>query len=128
VYADSLLVPVACDYLSLVGVRQVLRTVKSVRELLHHDVRLAGVIPTFFDVRNRISRDSLETLQKHFGDRCFSPVRVNTRLREAPSAKQTIFEYAPESHGAADYRVAVERLVTAGVEWHEPQPELRAAS
>jgi len=124
VYADSLLVPVACDYLSLVGVRQVLRTVKNVRELLHHDVQLAGVVPTFFDVRNRISRDALETLQKHFGERCFPPVRVNTRLREAPSAKQTIFEYAPESHGAEDYRTLVDRLRALSVE----EPPLRVAS
>lgn len=110
-YADALLVPVACDYLSLVGVRQVLRTVKSVRELLHHDVRLAGVLPTFYDVRNRISREALETLRGHFGERCFSPIRVNTKLREAPSAKQTIFEYAPESHGAEDYLAVVKRLL-----------------
>jgi len=126
VYADSLVVPVACDYLSLVGVRQVLRTVKSVRELLHHDVQLAGVVPTFYDVRNRISRDALETLRGHFGDRCFSPVRVNTKLREAPSAKQTIFEYAPDSHGAEDYREVVARLRAAGV-GAAPQ-EMRRAS
>jgi len=133
VYADSLLVPVACDYLSLVGVRQVLRTVKNVRELLHHDVQLAGVVPTFFDIRNRISRDALQTLREHFGDRCFPPVRVNTRLREAPSAKQTIFEYAPESHGAADYRTVVDMLDVAGLGRSqasppEALPPLRAAS
>ena len=55
VYADSVVVPVACDYLSI-GVKQVLRTIHNVRELLQHDVELLGVLPTFFDVRNRISR------------------------------------------------------------------------
>lgn len=110
VFADGVIVPVSCDYLSLVGVRQVLRTLSHVRELLRHPVELMGVVPTFFDVRNRISRDALQALQGHFGDRCLPPVRVNTRLREAPTAKQTIFEYAPGSHGALDYLGIVDRI------------------
>ena len=110
VYADSLVVPVACDYLSLIGVKQVLRTVRNVHELLKHDVQLLGVLPTFFDVRNRISREALKTLQQHFTERCYDPIRINTKLREAPSARQTIFEYAPQSHGAEDYMRLVRRL------------------
>lgn len=110
VYADSVVVPVACDYLSLVGVKQVLRTIRNVRDLLQHDVELLGVLPTFFDVRNRISRDAILTLRKHFQGRCYDPIRINTKLREAPSAKQTIFEYAPKSHGAEDYMRLVERV------------------
>ncbi|MBT8454260.1 MAG: ParA family protein, partial [Deltaproteobacteria bacterium] len=97
VYADSVVVPVACDYLSLIGVKQVLRTIRNVRELLQHDVELLGVLPTFFDVRNRISREAILTLREHFEGRCYDPIRINTKLREAPSAKQTIFEYAPKS-------------------------------
>jgi chromosome partitioning protein len=111
VYADSVIVPVSCDYLSLVGVRQVIRTLKNVRTLLKHEVRLLGVLPTFFDVRNKIARDAVAALTEHFGERCLLPVRVNTKLREAPSAKQTIFEYAPESHGALDYSVLVDRVI-----------------
>ncbi len=111
VYADSVLIPVSCDYLSLVGVRQVLRTLKSVRTLLKHEVQLLGVLPTFFDVRNTIARDAVKALTDHFGERCLPPIRVNTKLREAPSCKQTIFEHAPESHGALDYLALVERIV-----------------
>lgn len=110
VLADGVLVPVSCDYLSLVGVRQVMRTLSHVRDLLSHPVELLGVAPTFFDTRNRISREALETLQGHFGDQCLPPIRINTRLREAPSAKQTIFEYAASSHGALDYMALVERI------------------
>jgi chromosome partitioning protein len=110
VYADSVLVPVSCDYLSLVGVRQVVRTLKNVRTLLKHQVQLLGVLPTFFDVRNKIAREAVDALTEHFGERCLPPIRVNTKLREAPSAKQTIFEYAPDSHGALDYLALVERI------------------
>ncbi|MCS6798378.1 MAG: ParA family protein [Myxococcota bacterium] len=112
VYADAVLVPVGCDYLSLVGVRQVLRTIGHVRRLLRHELSLLGVLPTFFDARNRIAHEALQTLRRHFGDRCLPPIRVNTRLREAPSARRTIFEHAPDSHGAEDYRRLVEHVLT----------------
>ena len=110
VYADGVVIPVSCDYLSLVGVRQVLRTLKNIREHLNHDVNILGVLPTFYDKRNRISRDAVASLREHFGERCLSPIRINTKLREAPSAKQTIFEYCPESNGATDYMLLVEHL------------------
>ncbi len=116
VYADSVVVPVACDYLSLVGVKQVLRTIRNVRELLQHEVQLLGVLPTFFDVRNRISREAILTLRRHFEGRCYDPIRINTKLREAPSAKQTIFEYAPKSHGAEDYRRLVQRVTAVAAD------------
>jgi chromosome partitioning protein len=110
VYADSVLVPVSCDYLSLVGVKQVLRTLKNVRELLKHDVSILGVLPTFYDARAKIARDSIEALRDHFGDRCLPAVRASTKLREAPSVRKTIFEHAPDSHGAEDYRALVEHV------------------
>ncbi len=110
VYADSVLVPVSCDYLALVGVKQVLRTLKNVRELLKHDVAMLGVLPTFYDARAKISRDSIDALREHFGDRCLPAVRASTKLREAPSVRKTIFEHAPDSHGAEDYRALVEHV------------------
>jgi chromosome partitioning protein len=114
VLADSVLVPVACDYLSLIGVKQVLKTIKNVRELLKHPVAMLGVVPTFYDVRNRICREALRTLEEHFGERCLAPIRVNTKLKESPSAKQSIFEYAPQSHGAEDYARLVDALLSDG--------------
>lgn len=121
VFADAVIVPVACDYLSLVGVKQVLRTLKSVHQHLAHDVSILGVLPTFFDIRNGISREAKDALEKHFGERCLPPIRVNVKLREAPSVKQTIFELAPESHGAEDYLKVVEAIVHRQVQRDEPQ-------
>lgn len=106
-FADELLVPVSCDFLSLVGVRQILKTVRHVNELLLHPIRILGVLPTFYDQRNRISDESVKSMQSYFRDRVLPPIRVNTRLKEAPSHKQTIFDYAPYSRGAADYRKLV---------------------
>ena len=114
-YVDEVIIPVTCDYLALVGVKQVLRTIKDVERHLGHAVRVSGVLPTFYDGRTRLSREVLETLQGHFKHKCLEPVRLNTRLAEAPSHKKTIFEYAPISHGAADYnRVCDWVLATTG--------------
>lgn len=107
VFSEDVLVPVSCDYLALVGVRQILRTVQHVNDVLLHPVAVMGVLPTLFDARNRISKQSVEALRGHFGDRVLPPIRINARLKEAPSHKKTIFEYAPDSHGAADYDSAV---------------------
>lgn len=111
VFADGVLVPVACDYLSLVGMRQVVKTVKNVNALLHHPVQIWGVLPTFYDARARICHDALETLEKHFGDRCLPPIRQATRVKEAPASQKTLFEHAPDSQVAADYERTIERIV-----------------
>jgi chromosome partitioning protein len=111
VFADGVLVPVACDFLSLVGVRQVIKTIKNVNTLLHHPVGIYGVLPTFYDARARICRDAVDTLREHFGERCLAPVRVTIKLKEAPAQSRTIFEYAPDSNAANDYQRVVDRLI-----------------
>jgi chromosome partitioning protein len=112
-YADSVLIPVSCDYLALVGVKQCVRTLRNVHEHLKHPVYVLGVVPTFFDARHKLGREVTDTLKAKFGDLCFPPVRANMKLREAPAAKQSIFEYAPDSHGAEDYAVLVDRVLAA---------------
>ncbi len=111
VASDGIVVPVACDYLSLVGVRQVIKTVKNVNSLLRHPVQITGVLPTFYDARARICRDALETLRDHFGTRCFEPIRMATKIKEAPAQGKTVFEHAPDSTAAEDYAKVAARLL-----------------
>lgn len=112
VFADALLCPVACDYLSLVAVRQVLRTIKQVNRVLGHPVRLWGVLPTLFDSRARVCTDALATLREHFGDRCLEPIRTASRVKEAPSVGRTLFEHAGDTTAAKDYLRVVARLLS----------------
>ncbi len=112
-FVDEVMIPVSCDYLALVGVKQVLKTLKDIDKHLGHTVRISGVVPTFFDARTRLARDAVETLSGHFKDRLYDPIRRSTRLAEAPSHRQTIFEYAPDSQGAEDYRKLVDRFVAS---------------
>jgi chromosome partitioning protein len=110
-YADEVVIPVACDYLALIGVKQVLRTIREVERHLHHAVRISGVLPTFFDARIRLACEVLASLREHFRERCLAPIRVNTSLAEAPSQRKTIFEHAPHSSGARDYDRVVDWLL-----------------
>lgn len=126
-FAREVLVPVSCDYLALVGVKQILATLRHVNDVLLHPVEVLGVLPTFYDVRNRISKDAVSALKSYFKERVLPPIRVNARLKEAPSHKKTIFEYAPDSHGAQDYAAVVEWLLDADQrEWVVPRPPVTA--
>lgn len=122
-FADAVLCPVACDYLSLVGVRQVLRTIKQVNRVLGHPVRLWGVLPTLYDSRARVCHEALDTLREHFKDRCLEPIRAAIRVKEAPAQGRTLFEHAPDSSAAEDYLAVVERLLAArGASGATPAP------
>ncbi len=111
VMADAVLCPVACDYLSLVGVQQVVRTIKQINRLLSHPLTFWGVLPTFFDTRARICHEALDTLRGHFRDVCLEPIRMASRVKEAPSQGKTLFEYAPGSSATLDYQRVVDRLL-----------------
>jgi chromosome partitioning protein len=132
VCAEGVLVPVACDFLSLVGVRQVIKTIKNVNTLLHHPVRIYGVLPTFYDARARICRDAVHTLEEHFGDRCLPPIRSAIKLKEAPAQGKTIFEYEGGSNAARDYMKTVDRIMfgrqATAREVETEEAESRAAS
>ncbi len=111
VCADAVLCPVACDYLSLIGIRQVLRTVKHVNKILGHPVNFWGVLPTLFDSRARICNEALDTLKKNFRDVCLDPIHFAIKVKEAPSLGKTMFEYAPNSNATQDYWRVIERLM-----------------
>jgi chromosome partitioning protein len=111
VLAEAVLCPVACDYLSLIGIRQVVRTVKHVNKILNHPVNFWGVLPTLYDSRARICNDALDTLKKNFRDVCLDPIHFAIKVKEAPSLGKTLFEYAPNSSAAADYWRVIERLM-----------------
>jgi chromosome partitioning protein len=122
-FADEVLIPVSCDYLALVGEKQELKTLKDIDKHLGHTVRISGVVPTFFDARTRLAREAVDTLSGHFKERLYEPIRRSTRLAEAPSHRQTIFEYAPDSPGAEDYRRLVARYVAGAAPVPQPRPE-----
>jgi chromosome partitioning protein len=106
VAADEVLIPVQSEYYSLEGLGQLLETINLVRDHLHPDLKILGIVLTMFDPRFRLSDAVLEELYKFFpSTQIFrSVIPRNVRLAEAPSYGQTILHYDPKSPGAKAYK------------------------
>jgi chromosome partitioning protein len=102
--SDELFVPVSMEYLSLVGVKQLLKNIKMLNKIFGKDINISKVVPTFFDKRNKKSKVVLDSLERVFPDNVATPIRTSVALSEAPGYKMTIFEYNPGSSGAEDYK------------------------
>ena len=102
-YSMEILLPVSMEYLALLGVKQLLKNIKILNKIFTKKLNISKVIPTFFDIRNRKSKDIVESLRRVFPEYLSTPIRNSVKLSEAPGFKRTIFEYDPNSYGAEDY-------------------------
>jgi len=98
VAADLLLVPTRLDHLAIDGVNEILRSLAEVHSA-GLGAQFFGVLPTFYDRVTRETTEQLKALVNVFGDKVLPPIPVDTKFREAPLYGQTIWEYAPDSHG-----------------------------
>lgn len=113
-FSNELLLPVSMEYLSLIGVKQLLKNIKIINKLFDRDIKITKVIPTFFDKRNKKSKDILESLRRVFPHYISSPVRTCVSLSEAPGSQETIFEYDPNSKASHDYFKLIEEVQCNG--------------
>lgn len=102
-YVDEVFIPVSMEMLALAGARYFMRYLRDMTRLLSSKATIRLIVPTFYDPRRRVSEMVLESLIKDFGSRVTHPIRIDTKLSEAPGSGQTIFEYAPGGRGATDY-------------------------
>ncbi len=101
---DRVIIPVSMDYLAMNGARHTIDLMREVKRYTKPNLELMGILATQYDVRTNLSPEIYKVLLRHFPDKVFETViRVNTRLKEAPSYGKTIFEYAINSTGAEDY-------------------------
>ena len=99
--ADSILIPLQCEYFALEGLTQLLRTIQMVRDALKPDLEVSGVLLTMYDSRLNLSRQVAEDAREYFGDKVFQAVIPrNIRLAEAPSFGKPIIQYDIGSVGA----------------------------
>ena len=105
VAADSILVPMQCEYYALEGLSALLKTIDKVRKGLNPKLRIEGVVLTMFDARNRLSHEIAREVEKHLPAEVFQAVIPrNVRLSESPSHGLSALEYDPKSAGADAYR------------------------
>jgi chromosome partitioning protein len=101
--ADTMLIPIQCEYFALEGLGQLLRTTEMVKGI-NPDLTIGGVILTMFDSRTKLSQEVVDEVQEYFEDVVFeSIIPRNVRLSEAPSHGQPIGEYDSNSTGAIAY-------------------------
>jgi chromosome partitioning protein len=102
--ADSVLIPVQCEYFALEGLGKLLNTVKIVQSRLNPDLEIEGIVLTMYDSRLRLSNQVVEEVRRHFVDLAFDTIiHRNTRLGEAPSFGKSVIMYDAESKGAINY-------------------------
>jgi chromosome partitioning protein len=103
--ADSVLVPMQCEYYALEGLSALLNTIDKVRKGLNPKLRIDGIVLTMFDARNRLSHEIAREVAKHLPAEVFQAVIPrNVRLSESPSHGLSAIEYDPKSAGAEAYR------------------------
>lgn len=112
VAADSVLVPIQCEYFALEGVSEILDTIEKIKQHLNPKLELEGVLLTMFDERTNLAAQVRQELQDFFGEKILSTVIPrNVRLAEAPSHGKPIILYDARSRGADSYiRLAREIL------------------
>jgi chromosome partitioning protein len=102
--AKELIIPVQTEFFALEGMGKLFQTVEVVKKRLNRDLKIAGIVPTMFDVRTNLSREVMEKVREYFGDKVYKTrIRKNVRLAEASSHGKPIVLYDPHSTGAEDY-------------------------
>jgi len=102
--ADSVIIPIQCEYFALEGLGKLLNTVKNVQKIHNNDLDIEGLLLTMYDSRLRLSNQVVEEVNTHFPEMVFETViSRNVRLSEAPSFGESILMYDAESKGAIQY-------------------------
>lgn len=102
--ADSVIIPIQCEYFALEGLGKLLNTIKSIQRIHNPELDIEGMLLTMYDSRLRLSNQVVEEVKKHFSDMVFDTIiQRNVRLGEAPSYGESIIKYDASSKGATNY-------------------------
>ena len=110
--ANSVIIPIQCEYFALEGLGKLLNTIKSVQKIHNKDLDIEGLLLTMYDARLRLSNQVVEEVKKHFSTMVFKTIiQRNIRLSEAPSYGENIIQYDATSKGAKNYLSLAEEVL-----------------
>ncbi len=110
--ADSVMIPVQCEYFALEGIGKLLNTIKMIQNGLNPELQIEGFLLTMYDARLKLSNLVAEEVRKHFQDLVFETIiKRSVRLTEAPSHGEPVIEYDAKSNGAINYLNLAKELV-----------------
>ncbi|PRO64351.1 ParA family protein [Alkalicoccus urumqiensis] len=113
--ADSVLIPVQCEYYAMEGLSQLLNTVRLVQKHLNHDLYIEGVLLTMLDARTNLGIQVIDEVKKYFKEKVFETIIPrNVRLGEAPSHGESVVTYDPRSRGAQVYADLAKEVISHG--------------
>ena len=110
--ADSVIIPIQCEYFALEGLGKLLNTIKSIQKIHNSELDIEGLLLTMYDSRLRLSNQVVEEVKKHFHDMVFKTIiQRNVTLGEAPSHGKNIIDYDSTSKGAKNYIKLAHELI-----------------
>ncbi len=113
--ADSILVPMQCEYFALEGISLLLETVKRVQHSINKNLQICGIFFTMYDSRTRLAQDVVMQVKGYFKDAVFNTIIPrNVRLSEAPSYGEPICLYDPNCTGAKSYEKLAQEVISRG--------------
>ena len=112
VAAKEIYITLQPEYLALLGMSQLIKTIETVKRRLNPDLEVTGIIITMFDSRKLLYKEVIENVETYFPDKLFNTrIRNNVSLAEAPAQGMDIFSYKPNSNGAEDYNSLVDEIL-----------------
>ena len=110
--ADSVIIPIQCEYFALEGLGKLLNTIKSVQKIHNPSLDIEGLLLTMYNSHLRLSNQVVEEVQKHFNNMVFDTIiHRNVKLSEAPSFGESIINYDATSKGASNYLNLAEEII-----------------
>ena len=110
--ADSVVIPIQCEYFALEGLGKLLNTIKSVQKIHNPNLDIEGLLLTMYDSRLRLSNQVVEEVQKHINDMVFKTIiQRNVKLSEAPSFGESIINFDATSRGATNYLSLAQEII-----------------
>ena len=110
--AESVIIPIQCEYFALEGLGKLLNTIKSIQKIHNPDLNIEGLLLTMYDSRLRLSNQVVEEVRKHFHNMVFKTIiQRNVTLGEAPSHGKNIIDYDSTSRGAKNYIKLAHELI-----------------
>ncbi len=112
VYVDEIFIPLQCEFFAMHGLSLLMRTVDVVKRRLNPLLTVSRVIPTMYDARKSLARETIKEIQTHFKERVTKTrIRSNVRIAEAPSHGKSVLDYAADSNGAEDFMALARELL-----------------
>ncbi len=110
--ARELIIPLQAEPYSIKGLTELLATVREIRREINESLKVLGILFTMYDARRGLSEEVVKAIRDNFKERIFkTTIRENVRIAESPSYGQSVLTYAPDSHGAEDYKALAKEIL-----------------